>query len=58
MDPLTGLQAERAWVHASLAHFDDVPAAVVTLFELATQEGWPDTVMAAIDSQVRVPFRP
>jgi len=51
VDPETGLEANRTWVHASKAHFDDIPAAVVTLFELATQEGWPDTVMAAVDSQ-------
>lgn len=32
-------------------NFDNVINAMITFFEVATLEGWPDTLFAAIDSQ-------
>ena len=31
-------------------NFDDFPSAMLSLFELATQEGWPDSMWLGIDA--------
>ncbi len=41
----------REWSNAKF-HFDNVPQALLTLFTVATFEGWPSLLHTAIDSNV------
>ena len=48
-DPARGAYVEREWVKAFF-NFDNTPWAFVTLFVVATREGWPSVLWSTIDS--------
>jgi hypothetical protein len=39
-----------------MGHFDHVPAALLIMFELGTQENWPTMMYAAIDARENLPW--
>jgi hypothetical protein len=47
---LQGEKIDREWI-VPFNNFDNVMWSMITFFELATLEGWPNTLLRIVDSQ-------